>query len=58
MPNSERIREQAIQCRTRWFHTCEASLFRSCHTKVTLKILTLRRALRQAEEYEISQIWP
>jgi len=27
-----------------------------CHTKVTLKILTLRRALQQAEKYEISQI--
>ncbi len=27
----------------------------NCHTKVTLKILTLRRALRQAEKYETSQ---
>ena len=26
-----------------------------CHTKVTLKILTLRRALRQVENYEISR---
>ena len=31
---------------------------RSCHTKVTLKFLTVRRALKQAESYEISQIWP
>src|ERR1044071_569165 len=33
-----------------------ASSFSSCHTKATLKILTLRRALRQAGGiYEMSQ---